>query len=504
MESLFHAFGLLAQGIGLGLESGGLEDVGGLFECLEAAFQFGAFGTRRTLGLRFAVTGAFAFGTLGAGFGRFPFGFVVGRRGGETGGGEGECREGKDSGVVGCFHEWIGKGGALVAAYGFFAAMGSFCLCPGAACRMGGETSPVFAMQLIFDAHLDLSLNAMEWNRDLRLPVAKIREIESGMTDMKGRALGTVALPDMRAGGMGICVATQIGGTMKPRGPVACWESPAQAWAMTQAQLAWYRVMEELGEMREIRDLAALREHLALWADPADAAAANAPIGYIRSLEGADSIVTLAYLERAWNDGLRALGPSHYGEGRYAMGHDRVGGLKPEGRDLVREMDRLGMILDVTHLSDDSFWEALEIFTGPVWASHSNCRSLVPDVRQFTDDQLKALIERGAVIGAVFDAWMVVPGWIRGTTMPEDLGVKISHVVDHIDHICQLAGNANHVGIGTDLDGGFGREQSPMDLDTIADIQTVAGILADRGYSAEDVTKVMSGNYLALLERAWG
>jgi len=358
-------------------------------------------------------------------------------------------------------------------------------------------------MHLIFDVHLDLSMNALEWNRDLRRSVAEIRESEAGLTDMKGRGLGTVALPDMRAGGMGLCVATQIGGTMRPRAFVACWESPAQAWAMTQGQLAWYRAMEEVGEMREIRDLVALREHLALWADPVAAAAANAPIGYIRSLEGADSIITLPYLERAWKDGLRALGPAHYGEGRYAMGHDRVGGLKPGGRDLVREMDRLGMILDVTHLSDDSFWEALELFSGTVWASHSNCRALVPDVRQFTDEQIKALIERGAVIGAVFDAWMVVPGWTRGQSTPEGMGVKIEHVVDHIDHICQLAGNADHVGIGTDLDGGFGREQSPMDLDTIADVQTVAGILGGRGYSAEDITKVMSGNYLSLLERAW-
>ncbi len=359
-------------------------------------------------------------------------------------------------------------------------------------------------MQLIFDAHLDLSMNAIEWNRDLREPVARIREIEKGMTDMKGRGLGTTAFPEMRASGMGICVATQIGGCMKPRSFVANWESPPQAWAMTQAQLAWYRVMEELGEMREIRDLEGLRSQLALWADPEAAAAAGAPIGYIRSLEGADSIVTLDYLERAYADGLRALGPAHYGEGRYAMGHDRVGPLKPEGRELVKEMDRLGLILDATHLNDECFWEALDLFSGPVWASHSNCRALVPDVRQFGDDQIKALIERGSVIGAVFDAWMVVPGWIRGETTPESSGARIDHVVDHIDHICQLAGNANHVGIGSDLDGGFGTEQCPVDLDTIADVATVADRLRDRGYAEEDITAVMSGNYLRFLETAWG
>lgn len=213
--------------------------------------------------------------------------------------------------------------------------------------------------------------------------------------------------------------------------------------------------------------------------------------------------MTLDYLERAWDSGLRALGPAHYGAGRYAMGHDQVGGLKPEGRDLVREMDRLGMILDATHLCDDSFWEALDLFSGRVWASHSNCRSLVPDVRQFSDEQIRALIERDAVIGAVFDAWMVVPGWIRGRTTPETSEATIDRVVDHIDHICQLAGNARHCGIGTDLDGGFGTEQCPKDLDTIADVRSVAGKLRDRGYEEEDIAGIMHGNYLRLLREAW-
>ncbi|MEZ5429904.1 MAG: membrane dipeptidase [Verrucomicrobiales bacterium] len=236
-------------------------------------------------------------------------------------------------------------------------------------------------------------MNAIEWNRDLRLPASAIRAAEAGRTDMKGRGSGTVTLPDMRRGRIGLCVATQIAGCMKPRGPVACWDSPPQAWAMTQAQLAWYETMEELGEMRQIRDLRTFEEMLALWS--ADEVPENAPIGYILSLEGADSILTPAHLERSYARGLRAMGPAHYGEGRYAFGHDRVGGLKPGGRELLTEMDRLGFILDATHLSDDCFWEALEIFQGPIWASHSNSRAIVPDPRQFSDEQIKALISRG-------------------------------------------------------------------------------------------------------------
>jgi membrane dipeptidase len=358
-------------------------------------------------------------------------------------------------------------------------------------------------MNLIFDVHLDLSLNALEWNRDLTLPVARIREAEAGMTDLKGRALNTVALPDMRRGGIGLCVATQIGGCMKPRASVACWESPAQAWGMTQGQLAYYRALCELGEMVQITTLAELENHLALWADPVAAAAASAPIGFILSLEGADSIITVDYLERAYASGLRAMGPSHYGVGRYAMGHDQVGGLRPGGAELIRKMDELGIILDVTHLSDDSFFEALDIYNGPVWASHSNCRTLVNDPRQFSDEQIRLLIERDAVLGAVFDAWMMIPGWARGTSTPESTGVKIAHIADHIDHICQLAGNTRHVGIGSDLDGGFGKEQSPGDLDTIADLQRIEGILKGRGYSDGDVSAIFHGNFLRLLRRGW-
>jgi membrane dipeptidase len=166
-------------------------------------------------------------------------------------------------------------------------------------------------------------------------------------------------------------------------------------------------------------------------------------------------------------------------------------------------MERLGIILDVTHLSDESLDESMDIFGGAVWASHCNCRALVPGDRQLSDRQLKRVIERGGVIGAALDAWMLIPGWERGVTTPESSGVALSHVVDHIDYVCQLAGNSDHAGIGTDLDGGFGREQSPGDLDTIADLQKLPGLLGQRGYQAADIEKIMSGNFLGMLRRAW-
>ena len=228
------------------------------------------------------------------------------------------------------------------------------------------------------------------------------------------------------------------------------------------------------------------------------------PIGYILSLEGADSIITLKHIERAYNYGLRAVGPAHYGAGRYAQGTDATGSMGQQGLELLKEMERLNIILDATHLCDDSFWQAMDNFNGHVWASHSNCRVLVDHNRQFSDEMIKTLIGKGAVIGGALDAWMMVPGWVRGKSTPGALQCNLEKVIDHLDHICQIAGNALHVGMGTDLDGGFGKEQCPYDLDTIADLQKMEELLAKRGYAAEDIKNILHGNWLRLLRKAWG
>ena len=351
------------------------------------------------------------------------------------------------------------------------------------------------------DAHLDLSMNAMEWNRDLRQPVMDIRKRETGLTDKPDRAKGTVALPELRKGNIGLVVATQIARYVAPHNPLPGWHSPEQAWAQTQAQLAWYKAMEAAGEMVMIKDKAGLENHLALWLNgqPND----NKPIGYILSLEGADSLVTPKHLEIAQGYGLRAVGPAHYGPGRYANGTDATGGLNAMGKELVREMDRLNVILDATHLCDDAFWDALNIFKGPVWASHNNCRALIDHNRQFSDEMIRALIERDAVIGGALDAWMMVPNWVRQQSTPEGMQCNLEKMLDHLDHICQLAGNARHVGIGTDLDGAFGKEQCPYDLETIADLQKIPALLAKRGYAPADIEAIMHGNWLRFLRKAW-
>lgn len=351
------------------------------------------------------------------------------------------------------------------------------------------------------DAHLDLSMNAMEWNRDLRTPIQEIRKREKGMTDKPDRGNNVVCFPELKKGNIGLVVATQIARYVAPDNPLPGWNSPQQAWAQTQGQLAWYNQMEDEGEMIQINNLAALEKHIALWNNntPND----SKPIGYILSLEGADSIVTLQHLEKAYSKGLRAIGPAHYGPGRYAQGTNATGGLGPDGKGLLKEIERLNLILDATHLCDDSFWEAMDNFNGHVWASHHNCRALVDHNRQFSDEQFKELISRGAVIGGVLDAWMMVPGWIRHVSTAKELNCNLEVVIDHMDHICQLAGNALHIGIGSDLDGAFGKEQSPYDIETIADLQRIPFLLSKRGYSSEDIENVMYGNWLRFLRNAW-
>lgn len=353
----------------------------------------------------------------------------------------------------------------------------------------------------LFDAHLDLSMNALEWNRDLTQPLSVIREREKGMTDKLDRGLGVVSFPEMRRANIGMCVGTQIARFVKPDSLIPGWNSQAQAWAQTQGQVAWYQAMEEAGELVQIRDYKALQEHLSLWQNAE--ATDNLPIGYILSLEGADSLVSLKNLETAYNYGLRAIGPAHYGPGVYAYGTDADQPLSAKGKELLREMDQLNLILDATHLCDTAFWEAMDIYKGPVWASHNLVREIVPHNRQFSDPMIRELINRKAVIGMAFDAWMMIPGWQRGKTTPQETGLTIGHIVQHIDHICQIAGNATNVGIGSDLDGAYGKEQSPADLDSIADLQTIPDLLRKRGYSENDIEQIMWKNWVDFLERAW-
>jgi len=354
---------------------------------------------------------------------------------------------------------------------------------------------------IIFDAHLDLAWNAIDWNRDICLPVSQIRESENGM-EGKGRGCSTVSFPELRRGKVAVFIATLLARQVRPDfvAPIQRYASMQAAYAAAYGQRAYYHALEQQGLLRWIKDAVGLEAHVAAWLR-SEETGSEEPLGFILSMEGADPILSPEQVDEWWAAGLRIIGPAHYGISPYAHGTGTEGGLFPPGKPLLEAMERVGMILDVTHLSDQCFEEALAVYGGPVLASHHNCRALVPNQRQLTDAQIQRLVARGAVIGTALDSWMLYPGWVRGQTRPEVVGLEA--VIDHIDRVCQLAGSSRHAALGSDLDGGFGREQSPRDLDTIADMQKLPDMLRRRGYSEGDVEGIMYGNWVRFFRTAW-
>jgi membrane dipeptidase len=311
-------------------------------------------------------------------------------------------------------------------------------------------------------------------------------------------------LPEMRAGNVCVCLGTLVAGA-------SCWGGAARftfsaveiANSFALGQLNYYERLAARGDVRLIHTGGELSEHVADWKRDR-AGRAELPVGIIVAFEGCDSITSPSEAELWYERGVRCASLVHYGYGRWAGGTGTNAPLEPGGRELLAEFEQLGIILDVTHLSDQAFGEVVDAFGGPIFASHQNCRALVPRDRQFSDEQLKAVIARGGVIGVACDNWMLLPEWPAqgsGDSIPARTAVPISRLADHIDHICQLAGNVNHAAIGSDLDGGFGTEQSPHGLDSIADLQKLDAILSDRGYSAHDVELILGENWIRFFEQ---
>lgn len=352
-------------------------------------------------------------------------------------------------------------------------------------------------MRFILDAHLDLSWNALSYDRDQLLPVADLREQEKHRPG-KGRGHVTTSLHEMRRANIGVCLATLLA---RARAPFKPTEEPIRtdldfanqdcAYAMARGQLAYYESLEKQGHMQMLRTAAALKQLAGDWLAGAEA---HTPIGYILSMEGADPIRSPDDVQHWWDLGLRTVCLAHYGPSTYAMGTGGDGPLTPIAGPLLRELDRVGMILDLVHTADTALSQAMDVFQGPVFVSHGNCRALVDCDRQISDEQIKAIAQRGGVIGAVLDAWMLTPGWGKGESTNEN--TTMADVANQIDHVCQLTGSTDHAAIGSDLDGGFGTEQCPNDLDTIVDLHKIEAILADRGYSDAALDAVMHGNWL--------
>src|SRR5262249_40675311 len=208
----------------------------------------------------------------------------------------------------------------------------------------------------------------------------------------KGRGANTVSFPELRKGRVGIFIATLLARVVRT-GPLtlAAYNSMDAAYAAARGQMAYYENLEQQGVLRWIKDCTTLERHVDAWLASENP---DEPLGFILSMEGADPILSPEQVKPWWDAGLRIVGPSHYGKSPYAHGTGTEGGLSPLGPELLREMEQAGMILDVTHLADEAFDQAIKIYRGPVLASHHNCRALVPNQRQLDDARIKRLIER--------------------------------------------------------------------------------------------------------------
>ena len=375
---------------------------------------------------------------------------------------------------------------------------------------------------LIIDGDYPMAVGAMDLNRNLTLPIEEVRQTKpddftetnkmEGLRPKRRRpdAETMASLPEMRQGGIAAALVKVVARHYRADSPLWGYRGPEMTYAAAQAQLVYYETLAVRGQASIMRNRSELSNHIQLWSTATDSH--SLPVGLILGMEGADPILQVDQVHQWWDRGLRVMSLSHYGMSTYCHGTGTgiSGGLLPPAKALLQEMASAGMILDVTHASDTSVREALELFGGPVLASHQNCRGLVPGERQFPDDQLIAVIKRGGVIGASMDTWMLYrPGLDWSSTIPTRRSVfpreaiTLNDYVDHIDHICQLAGNSNHAAIGGDTDGQGGREGAPAGIDTVADYQKVAPVLDERGYSSEDVANVMYRNWQRFFEASF-
>ena len=357
--------------------------------------------------------------------------------------------------------------------------------------------------RLILDSHLDLGFSALQINRDLTLPATTIRTHDPlDVLDNFGSC--TVSLPELRRGHIGIVCATVMS-RLDPtdRATRTGMYTQAQTHGVGRGHLAYYQALERLGEVEIIHTRHQLDTVESRWRD-AETGDAAGPVGIVLSMESADPILGPDQVLEWHALGLRMVSLSHYGTSSYSHGTATEGGLLPPAKPLLKALEAAGIVVDVTHLTDEAHWELLSCYDGPICASHHNCRALTPGQRQLTDDMIQSIAERDGVIGSALDAWMLDPGW-RRDLRPGDQQTKatLETVVDHIDHIAQLTGTSRHCGIGTDLDGGFGTEQSPGDLNTIADLPQLLPLLADRGFDEMDIDGILSGNWLRLLRTCW-
>jgi membrane dipeptidase len=351
---------------------------------------------------------------------------------------------------------------------------------------MSPKASIMKARDLIIDGHEDIAFNSLYLHRDFLLAAHDKRQ--DRVDDKNGNP--TVGLPDLIKGNVRIVFATiWVPPCLPEVDEKPCYSTAEEAYDLGRQQLDYYETLasqDHITLIRTQRDLESVVQN-------------RTRVGLLLLMEGADPIMAPENASDWYLDGLRIVAPS-WRATRYAGGTHMPGPLTHAGRELMRELERANLVLDVSHMTDEGFFEALERFHGTVIASHSNCRALVPTERHLSDEMIRALVSRDGVIGIVFNNPFLLKDW-------EQIGhvksqVTLKQVVQHIQHVCAIAGDTRHVAIGSDLDGGFGVEKTPAEVDTVSDLWKLGHALSSEGFSDEDVQGILHGNWLRVLEGA--
>ncbi|MEW6717953.1 MAG: membrane dipeptidase [Chloroflexota bacterium] len=350
---------------------------------------------------------------------------------------------------------------------------------------------------LIVDAHQDLAWNILTFERDYTLSASETRRREQGKEAPIHNGDTLLGWPEYQRGKVAVIFATLFASPQRrQRGPwdILCYADSNQAndlyWAQSEA---YQRLTDDHPDkFRIIYNQENLRDILDHWNVEGTE---EHPVGLVQLMENGEGIRNVEELEEWWELGVRIIGPAWAGT-RFCGGTREPGPLTPEGRALLQAMGDIGFLLDLSHMDEISALQSLDMYTDSVIASHSNAKSLLPETesnRHLSDRIIRGLIERVGVIGVVPFNRFLVDGWT-----PSDGRQKanLNHVTAQIDHICQLAGNAFHVGLGTDFDGGFGLQSVPTEIDTIADLQKLIPLLSKKGYSQEDIAAIMGNNWL--------
>ncbi|MGD0752769.1 MAG: membrane dipeptidase [Anaerolineales bacterium] len=352
---------------------------------------------------------------------------------------------------------------------------------------------------LIVDAHEDIAYNMLTLGRDYTRSAVETRQIEtaSGSPAIEHNDQSVLGWPDYQRGRVAIIFSTLFATPLRRR--IGEWDTQAyadfnQAHRLYSTQLDTYRKLADQApdKFQFIATSADLENVLTHWNDPSHA---THPVGLVPLMEGAEGVRNPAELDEWWQAGLRMIGPAWAGT-RFCGGTREPGPLTDDGRALLEAMAEMGFTLDISHMDELSARQSLDIYEGPIIASHANAAALLPGYdgnRLLPEDVIKGLIARDAIIGVVPFCAFLKSGWKMGDKRDD---ITLVTLAAHVDHICQMAGDARHVGIGSDFDGGFGLSAIPAGMDTIADLQDFGPILKANGYHDEEVTAIFGENWL--------